>query len=526
MVQGDAAAQLVREVRHGDNCRVNPLYQARRPLKAATIALVLLACLASAAALTWSMYYSRALNLSNAAISTSNTALSLANQASSSFKMADTVLVSLVDKIEVGGWSEENTSHLRGLMVKHMADLPALQGLFVYDENGRWIVNSASRRYDGRNNADREYFQFHRNTPGRGVHIGTPIIGRTSGLWVLPVSRRIEAPDGSFAGVALATIKIDFFRAIYDSLDIGDDGRIMMTLDKGTLLVREPFDTSSIGQDIASQPMFMFQAKHGFATETVTANIDGQAAIYSHARVGTYPVGITVLRDQASVLRPWLHAATFSYAALLLLIAGLLMLGRRVVRQVGLRDRLERELLSTKAELESANCALSTMAYVDGLTELFNRRYYEQALGREYGRACRNGAPISILMMDVDFFKNFNDRYGHASGDEALKAVAQSIQRGLKRSGDLAARYGGEEFIVVLPDTDLAGASDVAETIRAMVMHAAIPHRDSPAGVVTVSIGICTASPRQGSQSAADIVAQADAALYRAKAKGRNCSAT
>jgi diguanylate cyclase (GGDEF)-like protein len=494
------------------------LYGERRPLKAVTIALILMACLTSVVAMAWSGLHSRALELSNASISASNTAHTLANQANSSFKMADTVLVSLVDKVEVEGWSPANMARLRMLMTKHMADLPAVQGLFIYDHDGRWVVNSAGTQFDGRNNSDRAYFKYHRDHPGRDVYIGGPIIGRTSGVWVIPVSRRIDHADGSFAGVALATIKIDFFRKVYEGLDIGSDGRILMTLDDGTLLLRMPFDTASIGRDTTKHPLFR---RHG-----ADVDIDGETFIYSESRAGEYPARIAVLRSKDVALHAWRQSAALSYLALFVLVAGLLLLGRRVMRQIALREELQRDLLTTKALLETANASLSSMAYVDGLTDLFNRRYYEQTWDREHRRAFRNRTSLAVLMIDVDYFKRYNDRYGHQAGDECLKTVAQAILRGLRRSGDLAARYGGEEFVVLLPDTDLAGACEVADKIHANVAAQVLRHEASPHGTVTVSIGAYAAVPEQADDADRAFGACADAALYRAKDAGRNRTAT
>ena len=521
MIRGGATAVLTSEQVPKENERIASLFRERRPLRAATIALLVLACLASTLVLTWSMLHARRLELSNAAIATSNNARTLAEQANSSFKMADTVLVSLVDNVEVGGLSGTNVNRIRQLMTKHIMQLPALQGLFIYDEDGRWMVTSAGTHYGGRNNGDRAYFQYHKTHPSRDLHIGSPIVGRTSGVWVIPVSRRIEHPDGSFAGVALATIKVDFFRKIYESLDIGDDGRILMILNEGALLLRVPFDAGSIGSDITPHPIFRLQAQKNFPNRSGDIRVDGERRIYSYARVGDYPVGIVVLRSKGEVLRPWMHTAGFVYLALVLLVGGLLVLGRRVFRQIVLRDHLQRELMETKEELEAANSTLSTMAYIDGLTDLFNRRYYEKVFERELRRACRNASSLAVLIIDVDHFKKFNDRYGHPLGDECLKKVAQAILAGMRRSGDMAARYGGEEFVVVLPDTDLAGARMVAETIRAHVENLVIEHADAAAGVVTVSVGAHAGVPR-GDDSGPVFIAAADAALYRAKMAGRN----
>jgi diguanylate cyclase (GGDEF)-like protein len=522
LIRGGAAAVLTSEQVPKENDRIAFLSRERRPLRAATIALLVLACLASALVLTWSMLHARRLELSNAAIATSNNARTLAEQANSSFKMADTVLVSLVDDVEVGGLSSTNVDRIRQLMTKHILQLPALQGLFIYDADGRWMVTSAGSHHDGRNNSDRAYFQYHRTHPSREVHIGRPIVGRTSGVWVIPVSRRIERPDGSFAGVALATIKVDFFRKIYESLDIGDDGRILMMLNEGALLLRVPFDPAGIGSDVTPHPIFRLQAQKNFPNRGGEIDVEGQARTYAYSRVGDYPVGIVVSRSRAEVLRPWMHTAGVAYLALVVLVGGLLVLGRRVFRQVVLRDHLQRELMETKEELEAANASLSTMAYIDGLTDLFNRRYYEKVFDRELRRACRNGSSVAVLIIDVDHFKKFNDRYGHPMGDECLKKVARAILAGMRRSGDMAARYGGEEFVVVLPDTDLAGARMVAETIRAHVASLVIEHADAAGGVVTVSIGAHAGVPSAGDGSGPAFIAAADAALYRAKTAGRN----
>jgi diguanylate cyclase (GGDEF)-like protein len=518
LFRGGANAVLQSQAGQAGQDRVDALDAERRPLKAVTIALILMACLMSVVVMAWSGYHSRTLELSGASISASNTAHTLANQANSSFKMADTVLVALVDKVEVEGWSAANMARLRALMMKHMADMPALQGLFIYDADGRWIVNSAGTRFDGRNNSDRAYFQYHARHPGRGVHIGAPIVGRTSGAWIIPVSRRIDHPDGSFAGVALATIRIDFFRKVYEGLDIGSDGRILMTLDDGTLLLRVPFDTASIGRDTKANPVFRLRGRE--------ADVDGEVFLYSESRVGDYPARIAVLRSKDVALRPWRQSATWSYLALFVLVAGLLLLGRRAVRQIALRDQLQRDLLATKALLETANASLSAMAYVDGLTELFNRRYYEQTWEREHRRAFRNRTSLAVLMIDVDHFKRYNDRYGHLAGDECLKTIAQAIQRGLRRSGDVAARYGGEEFVVLLPDTDLAGAREVADKIHTNLASHGLRHEASPLGVVTISIGAYAAVPEQADDPDRAFGARADAALYRAKEAGRNRTAT
>ncbi len=504
--------------------QVSTLRRRQRPLIPVTIALVVLANLALVAMLVWSSLSARRMLLANATVSTANTAQALADQAHTAVKMADTILVGMVDRIETDGMSELPAMRLRSVMAKHLADTPALQGLFIYDAAGRWIVNSGNRTYEGRNNADRAYFQYHRDHPGRAPHVGAPIVGRTSGAWVIPVSRRIERADGSFAGVALATIKIDFFHRVYRQLDTGQDGEIVLALEDGTQLLASPFRESGIGRNVAATAAFA-ALPAGAPRGTFAVGQGEQARLYGFARMAEYPMVLMVSRAKEALLASWRATTAQVSIALLLLTGGLATLGTRLVRQIGLRDRLEAELLETKSALESSNASLAALAYVDGLTGLFNRRYYEQALGREILRAQRQQAPLALLMLDVDHFKKYNDHYGHPAGDACLAMIGQAIQRGLRRPGDVAARYGGEEFVILLPSTDQDGALAVAEAIRACVEESALPHAAAPSGIVSVSLGACALVPGVGGNDMEALVRRADTALYAAKQRGRNCVA-
>jgi diguanylate cyclase (GGDEF)-like protein len=175
-------------------------------------------------------------------------------------------------------------------------------------------------------------------------------------------------------------------------------------------------------------------------------------------------------------------------------------------------------------ELKRAREQLTRLATTDGLTGLANRRRFDEVLAHECARHARSGAELSLILIDIDHFKAYNDAYGHVSGDDCLRQVARVIGGGVVRSVDLAARYGGEEFVCILPDTDHAGAFGVAEKIRRGIFELAIPHSASSAGgVVSVSIGVATMRLRgERGQAGVGIVALADRQLYRAKSDGRN----
>lgn len=186
------------------------------------------------------------------------------------------------------------------------------------------------------------------------------------------------------------------------------------------------------------------------------------------------------------------------------------------------RDQAYRALHESQQQLVAMNIELQRLNSIDGLTGLANRRHLEEYLSNEWKRAIREQGPVSVMMIDVDEFKKYNDSCGHLAGDEVLKQVAATIRQGIERPADLAARFGGEEFLVVLPNTTLGGARHVAENMRRRLAALEIPHPlSSIAPHVTVSIGLATATPVQG-DAFATLIAQADRALYEAKKAGRN----
>ncbi|MBA5638309.1 diguanylate cyclase [Duganella sp. LX20W] len=178
------------------------------------------------------------------------------------------------------------------------------------------------------------------------------------------------------------------------------------------------------------------------------------------------------------------------------------------------------ETLRDMTDEKRAQVALEQLATRDGLTSLANRRCFDDTLAAEWQRALRQQQPLSLLMVDVDNFKQYNDAYGHLGGDECLQRIANAVASEM-RANDLVARYGGEEFAVILPNQALKGAAIVAERIRCRVEQLHLPNLGSDAHVVTVSIGAATALPSVDTDPS-QLVATADSALYRAKHMGRN----
>ncbi len=192
-----------------------------------------------------------------------------------------------------------------------------------------------------------------------------------------------------------------------------------------------------------------------------------------------------------------------------------LAIGRRILEYQHTLDNLSHEL-------QNRNTELSRIATVDGLTGIAGRSHFDARLATEWRRALRDGNKISLVLLDIDFFKDYNDMYGHLAGDECLKKIARTVTANVARAGDLTARFGGEEFSVILPNTDSLGCLVVAEAIRVAVATLAIENKASTIHrFVTISVGTATLIPTDKLTPDA-LVAAADEALYRAKQAGRN----
>jgi len=186
----------------------------------------------------------------------------------------------------------------------------------------------------------------------------------------------------------------------------------------------------------------------------------------------------------------------------------------------------ETTLIEANAKLSLAYQQMQEFAETDALTKLANRHGLDRFFDKEIRRCKREGHPIAVLLLDIDHFKSYNDRFGHLEGDACLQAIAKTIQTSIRRPGDCAARYGGEEFVIVLPNTALAGATHVSRILQKAVANLSIEHGDSPFGRITLSIGVAgtdrISREKASSSVRDDLLRSADLALYQAKNAGRN----
>ena len=506
---------------------ITSLTAKKRPAVLYAIRLLLLFCMLLVTAQVWSAWSARQNRLDEHAAATSNMAKALAAQAESSVRIVETVLAGVVERVEHDGVTLAASDRLRSHMRNMVLQVKELHSLSMYGAAGSWLVSSVERPLPG-TYADRDYFQFHLNNRSRNAYIGKPFRSSLNGVWLLPVSRRLDHPDGSFAGVALGAIQVAYFAELYESFDVGQEGVVMLARDDGTLIYRRPFNEKLIATSIADGPVFtMYRSSGPVGTAMLRSRIDGVVRLYSYRHLDTLPLIVATAQSKKEILAEWEQSTLFMTGATVLVVVLLAGVGARLVRQIMIRDQLEAELRMAEEHLQERNQELTVLATRDGLTGLANRRHFEETLRLELKRAGRTGAPLSLVLLDVDFFKKYNDRYGHVAGDDCLRQVAAALRGGLARPTDLAARYGGEEFAVILPATGQVGARYVAERLRLAVMDLGIAHAANPPGLVTISAGACTFQGKPGEDDDPDaFVRQADALLYRAKAEGRNRVAT
>lgn len=486
-----------------------------RALSAWLICFIFLVCISLLSATAWQMKQSRDERLANARVAVFNLVRAAEQQAQDTVRQADNLLRDLAERVEVDGTEPAQRLRLFRLMARNVETVEGIQGLFIYNENGDWIANSFSQGASTKNNSDRPYFVYHRDNPDSSIHIGSIITSRTTGEVIIPISRRLQYPDGRFAGVALAAVSVAYFQHFFERLDVDEKGVIFLALDDGKLLARRPTVGAMMTTNISTGEIFTkYLALNDNGTAILTSVVDGIERVYAYRRLQGLPIVTAAGLSCEFVFAQWWTYAYHSFAIAGLIIAALVLLGFVLYRQI-------QQLLAAESQLNRARQELELMAQTDSLTGIANRRCLDTTLGMEWERARRSGSSLAVILLDIDWFKQYNDHYGHILGDQCLKQVARLIQSTINRSSDLVARYGGEEFVILFSDTNLAGASSVAEKVRSAIAAAQLEHVGSPLGIVTISAGVC-ATEAGDIETSFDLLQRADSLLYCAKGLGRN----
>jgi diguanylate cyclase (GGDEF)-like protein len=479
-------------------------------LRSGTIGLIALVCASLLGSEVWQLWRVYEGNIQQTEVANANIARSMATQADAAITTADTIVATLVEQVEAEGTGPEARTRLYALMTSLAAALPAIHEMGIMDSRGTAIVKSLVKDPSGLNYAEREYFRYHATHPERGPFIGARIKSKIDGTYAITATRRFNHPDGSFAGVIVTSVSMVYFQQLFDQMQAKSGGIIALIADDDTILVRSPPLPGGIegagGKSGLNQKM---RGSLHAGNLTYVSGFDGVRRLGAYQHLDRYPLATLVAQSEWDVQRSW-RAELRSHAVILACVMiVVVVLGGHVVR---------------------ANRMLTSQAMHDGLTGLANRRCFDATLDHEFRRVARSGQAISIIMIDLDQFKDYNDCYGHLAGDECLRVIARAIQGCLRRAGEFAARYGGEEIAVVLPGVDEQRACVLAETMRSAIHDLALPHSRSARGIVTLSAGVATASPGQDDDGWRALIGDADAALYAAKQRGRNtvaaCSAS
>ena len=351
----------------------------RRPsLHARVVAAVVLLCVVLVGLDGWRSWQDRQRELAEDQVVTANLARSLGQHAHDTLQAADTAVVGLRDAVETDGLTPKALKHLNRLMTTQVAALPVLHGLFVFDASGAYVADSLSPTPAPLNGSDRDYFKYHRSHSDRGVHIGKPVRSKADGSWIITASRRLDAPDGSFAGVAVATISIDFLQKFYATFDVGPGGVISLDTSDGLLVARKPADETPVGTDVSRGQLYaQLRSPAASGSFQYVSVLDGVRRLGSYQRVEGFPLVVIVGHALREALADWRSDSVFHLlvsVAAAALVAGL---GTRLAAQ--LRKRQDAAAAVRRSEQHYRLLADNSTDLITQLGPDFQRLYVSPA---------------------------------------------------------------------------------------------------------------------------------------------------
>ena len=447
-----------------------------------------------------------------------------------------------------------DSSNCNQYMTDLTTNIPWIRDLSVAATDGR-IKCSTEPLAIGLDMSDRQHFQNALNS--REFALSDYLINRLNQVPSVVATFPIINDDGDVSGVVLAVINLQWIGDLAATAAQHSGASVFLLDSNGTLIAGSGDQQPFIGKRVADNAL----AQEMLASDegTMTApDFDGVQRIFAYVRVPGTQARLAVGLDENAVYSGIDHQIDVAYLQLTVVGLFVLILAwfggeqlvvkpiRSLVRTAtrfgrgdlhvramqepwvaefaplaAALDDMAAKLAGREEELQIANQHLEEMASLDGLSGLANRRGFDRELERVWRNASDSGAPIALMMVDIDHFKLFNDRYGHVAGDTCLRAVGETLSLVTLEEAVLVARYGGEEFALLLPGLDIERATALADEARRAVEDLMINHSESPCGYVTVSIGVESMVP-QKFQTSADLVEAADTALYDAKHRGRN----
>jgi diguanylate cyclase (GGDEF)-like protein/PAS domain S-box-containing protein len=305
----------------------------RLPLRAA--AFVALVCVVIVASSGWTEWASREIDLKNAQVELGNLARSLTQHAEDTVELADGILSGIVSRLETEGANPAVVAQLQAVLNMRKPDLGRIRGLFVFDEDGRWFATTETVNLTGLDNSDRDYFRHHRESVDPGIFIGKPIHSRSGGHWVTTLSRRWNHADGTFGGVAVATIDASYFSDFYSQFDMSTHGTIALLRGDGITLARYPDNAANVGRDISDAAFLKgVHSRAYFGAYFFRSAEDGRERLAIYHRSNRYPLSVLVTKAESDVLAQWRHDARTRVGLVLGLVVLIAVIGAFLVRQL------------------------------------------------------------------------------------------------------------------------------------------------------------------------------------------------
>jgi diguanylate cyclase (GGDEF)-like protein len=443
-----------------------------------------------------------------------NVTLAIAQEIERNIETYDLSIKGAISALKIPGIENVSPEIRQAAMFDTSTTAKYLGTVLILDKNGDIKWTSIPSLPVSVNFSDRDYFGILRDRPQDGLFVSRPFASRLRhGDPSIAFVRRLDDADGNFDGIAQGAMRLAYFQDMFQKLNLGPNGSISLVRIDGRLLARFPLQARYIDQDLSVGGIYKnANVLHGHFQAISSA--DGIERYFTTRRIGDLPLVLISGISIDGVYAAWWGKAIRVSAILILLSVITCTLCALFRREMSRRRGAETALV------EAAD-KMALMANSDSLTGLANRRAFDTALEVEWKRAIRSELPVALIMVDADYFKLYNDLYGHPEGDRILRSIAGCIDKAIRRPADFAARYGGEEFVLVLPETERTGALMIAERIRNSVEMLQIAHDASPLGHLTVSIGLAWAIPSFGSTKEG-LLKDCDLALYRAKHLGRN----
>lgn len=425
----------------------------------------------------------------------------------SDYVLRDIVTEVPVDELEYPTTDQESHAKISRYINEKRMTLPNAVGVGLNDKN---CIVTHTPSIVGFDASGREWCRVPMRNPEIETFVSNMFLSNIGDLMVIQ-ARRFPGDEG-FNGLAGVGVDLAFFSKWLEKVSIAPHMVLAISDENLNLLARKPALPEALGKKVEAPFVKAFvDSREAYTTFSGVSPLDGEPRLYGVRKVEGLPfvviAGIAARDWQAN----WVHRAWVTGVAVVILwLMAILTL------------RYDWHRLDTLRDLKTARDELAVLSVTDALTGLANRRRLDDGMDAEYRRMCRMKAPLSIVMIDIDYFKMFNDTYGHVEGDECLRIVGAIIKKMLKRPQDLAARYGGEEFCCLLPGTNHEDAVSIATAIKDGIAAAGIPHATSSvANHVTVSVGVATVVC-DGVITLEQAVKMADERLYQAKVSGRN----